>query len=134
MERGCGFGDDSSRDGLESITRGVAVIRGCRGRAGIGSTRGAATGFELCVTFAGVRWVWRGFVRGVDEGASLAEFVRGVDGPPCASQARNSAERSLCPCVDTSSSSRVSSSSVRRKPTCRIDAISARAGLPMRFV
>ena len=123
----------ASCDGLESIERGVAMMRGCRLRAGVSSTRGFATGLWLRVR----RVVWRWFVRGVDDvrveedGVSFAEFVRGVDGPPCTSHARSNAERSRCPCSTTSSSSRVSSSWVSRNPICRVDAISARAGRPM---
>ena len=124
--------------GVEFIAGGVAMMRGCRLRVGVGSTGVGTTGFEGRGVFALVRWVWRWFVRGVDDvrldGDAVrldVEFVRGVDGPPCSSHARSRAERSRCPCFTTSSSSRASSSWVSRKPTCLVDAISARAGRPM---
>lgn len=76
--------EGSPLDGLESFTRGVAVILGCRGRVG-GSVRAVA-----CVRLE--------FVRGTS-----AVFVRGVVdvGPPSASHARSNAERSRCPCSAT---------------------------------
>ena len=103
------FGDSSSRDGLESIARDVAMSRGCRGRV-------------AGVVVAGVG-AW--FVR-------VAGVV--VTGPPWSSHARSSADRSRWPCSFTSSSRRVSSSCVSLNPTCRMDALSARAGRPMRSV
>ena len=106
MDFGCR--ESSSRDGLESIARDVAMSRGCRGRG-------------------------EGVVAGVDVG-----FVRGeggvVEGPPWSNHARSSADRSRWPCSFTSSSRRASSSCVSLNPTCRMDALSARAGRPMRTV
>lgn len=141
---------DSSRGGFESIARVVAMIRGWRRRGGIGSTRDFATGLAA----RALREVWRWFVCGVvdgcrdDDDVSFVEFVRGdgvfttcddvellrVEGPACSNQARSNAERSRCPCSRTSSSRRASSSCVSRKPTCLVDAMSARAGRPMRRV
>jgi hypothetical protein len=88
-------------DGV-STARGVGMIPGCRGRAGIASTggvwrwfvRGVVEVFEVVVVE---------FVRGVVEvfEVVVVEFVRGVvevfevvDGPPCMSHERSRAERS----------------------------------------
>ena len=86
-------------DGLESISRDVAMIRGCRGR-GEGVVAGDGAWFvrgEGVVVVGVDAWFVRGegvVVVGVD-----AWFVRGegvvVAGPPCSNHARSSADRSL---------------------------------------